>query len=97
MIAPEVDVAAVAGAGAEAGPLPGRRYRIALCSGEERCWRYLGRQGETGQWQDEESGQSFSEASVMYAWRIIAAEPVAPDQPGDSSPGSARPPNTGRK
>jgi hypothetical protein len=51
-------------------------YRIQLCSGEIRRWRSLPpTPGEAkGWWRDLESGREFSEASPMYAWRILSSE-----------------------
>ena len=57
-------------------PQPNVIYRIELCSGEIRRWRSLPpRSGEAmGWWRDLESGREFSEASLMYAWRILSSE-----------------------
>ena len=56
-------------------PQVDRVYVIELCSGERRRWRYLGvDEREFAWWRDEESGRTFSEASLMYAWEIIAEE-----------------------
>lgn len=50
----------------------GRVYRIELCSGELRCWRYLGSAGgEFAWWRDEETELEFSEASLLYAWQVV--------------------------
>jgi len=51
-------------------------YLIELCSGERRRWRCLAhRPGDaTGWWRDLDSGREFNEASLMYAWRILAKE-----------------------
>lgn len=47
-------------------------YVIELCSGERRHWRFLGHDArDFACWRDEENGQSFSEASLMYAWEIV--------------------------
>ncbi len=52
-------------------PRVGGCYLIRLCSGELRCWRFEGREPHgLGWWRDEETGLSFSEASLMYAWQI---------------------------
>jgi hypothetical protein len=52
-------------------PSTGRRYAIRLCSGELRCWRFEGADARgLGWWRDVETGLSFSEASLMYAWQI---------------------------
>ncbi|WP_345792277.1 hypothetical protein AAG895_12180 [Thauera sp. JM12B12] len=49
----------------------GGRYRIRLCSGELRCWRFEGREPHgLGWWRDEETGLSFSESGLMYAWQV---------------------------
>lgn len=52
-------------------PRIGHRYTIRLCSGELRCWCFEGA-GARGLrwWRDVETGLSFSEASLMYAWQI---------------------------
>lgn len=56
-------------------PIPDAIYRIELCSGEHRLWRYRGPDGRAAKWwQDVESGREFSETSLMYAWKIIARE-----------------------
>lgn len=72
------------------------RYLIRLCSGELRCWRFEGREPQgVGLWRDEETGLSFSEASIMYAWQIEAmagdymADPGALDQSGIAGDGPA--------
>ncbi len=50
-------------------------YIIELCSGEHRRWRFLGADPRGAvYWCDEETGRVFSEASVMYAWKIVAEE-----------------------
>ena len=56
-------------------PILNNEYRIALCSGEIRRWRYLG-QDELSQvwWLDVETGLEFNESSLMYAWQIVAEE-----------------------
>jgi len=52
---------------------PNRVYVIELCSGERRHWRFLGWDArELAWWRDEDSGREFSEASLMYAWEIVA-------------------------
>lgn len=50
-------------------------YLIELCSGEQRRWRYRG-PDERGAiwWQDVENGREFTEASLMYAWKVIARD-----------------------
>jgi len=50
----------------------GRVYEVELCSGERRQWRYGGEDAR-GQrwWRDIESDLEFSEASLMYAWRVL--------------------------
>lgn len=58
-------------------PIPGQTYRIALCSGEERHWRFLGAGPDGAWWRDVETGREFSEASLMYAWTILT-DPAAP-------------------
>ncbi len=52
-------------------PRSGQQYTIRLCSGELRCWCFEGAdvRGQ-GWWRDLETGLSFSEASLMYAWQI---------------------------
>lgn len=53
----------------------GHVYAVRLCSGELRRWRFDGVDGGgLAWWRDEESGLGFSEASLMYAWEIAAAE-----------------------
>lgn len=50
-----------------------RLYLVELCSGERRRWRHLGAdRRQLGWWRDEDTGMSFSEAGVMYAWHIVA-------------------------
>lgn len=52
---------------------------IELCSGELRRWQYLGADGRSiVWWRDLDSGQEFSESSLMYAWRILDNRPEAP-------------------
>lgn len=54
-------------------------YLVELCSGERRLWRFLGADArELGWWRDEESGLTFSEASLMYAWHIVGPQAPAP-------------------
>jgi hypothetical protein len=61
-------------------PKLGEIYVIELCSGERRRWRYLGVSEQSpGWWRDMETGLEFSETSLMYAWRIIGAEPPQPN------------------
>ncbi len=65
-------------------PKPNAIYRIELCSGEIRRWRCLPpRPGEASTWwRDLASGREFSEASLMYAWRILSGADEAPsDEP----------------
>ena len=60
-------------------PQAWRLYLVELCSGEQRRWRYLGADPQQlGWWRDEDTGMTFSEAGVMYAWHIVAliAEPA---------------------
>ena len=50
-------------------------FRIELCSGEIRRWRYLGPDARSQVWwQDVENGHEFNESSLMYAWRILDEE-----------------------
>lgn len=51
-------------------------YVIELCSGERRRWCYLAQSGngEGAWWRDEDSRAEFSEASLMYVWRILGKE-----------------------
>lgn len=47
-------------------------YLIALCSGEERRWCYLGPDASGATWwRDLETELEFSESSLMYAWSIV--------------------------
>jgi hypothetical protein len=47
-------------------------YRIELCSGECRRWRYLGPDNSSQVWwRDVETGLEFNESSLMYAWQIV--------------------------
>ena len=56
--------------------LPHSLYRIELCSGEQRRWRYRGEDAQGNRWwRDEESGQEFNEASLMYAWQVLGPAP----------------------
>lgn len=56
--------------------LPHNLYRIELCSGEQRRWRYRGEDAQGNRWwRDEESGQEFNEASLMYAWQVLGPAP----------------------
>jgi len=56
--------------------LPHSLYRIELCSGEQRCWRYRGEDAQGNRWwRDEESDQEFNEASLMYAWQVLGPAP----------------------
>lgn len=53
-------------------PEVGRIYVVELCSGERRRWRFLGVDARgVAWWRDEESGRSFSEVSLMYAWVLV--------------------------
>ncbi|KAB2922236.1 MAG: hypothetical protein F9K30_12820 [Dechloromonas sp.] len=58
-------------------------YLVELCSGEIRRWRRLPpRPGEKAiWWRDLESGREFSEASLLYAWRILSVEDEASINP----------------
>ncbi len=48
-------------------------YEVELCSGERRRWQYLGGDGSSALWwRDLETAREFNEASVMYAWKIVA-------------------------
>jgi len=54
-------------------PQEERIYIIQLCSGERRCWCFLRLDARgLAWWRDEETGRTFSEASLMYAWEIVA-------------------------
>ena len=56
-------------------PLPDATYLIELCSGEQRLWRYLGPDSRSAiWWKDLENGREFNEASLMYAWKIVAKQ-----------------------
>ncbi|HQZ01550.1 MAG TPA: hypothetical protein PKW99_02765 [Thauera sp.] len=49
-----------------------RVYSIRLCSGELRQWRFEGRDArDFAWWRDVETGASFSETGLMYAWEIV--------------------------
>lgn len=51
----------------------GRSYCIRLCSGELRQWIYQGGDRAASEqvwWQDAESGLSFAESSILYAWEL---------------------------
>lgn len=62
-------------------------FRIELCSGEIRRWRYLGADARSlVWWRDMESGQEFNESSLMYAWRILDEENERPLAAQDSHP-----------
>lgn len=53
-------------------PETGVSYLIALCSGEERRWCYLGQDARGASWwRDLETELEFSESSLMYAWSIV--------------------------
>lgn len=57
-------------------PQPGRHYRIGLCCGDTRIWEFVGIDSCTLEWwRDSETGNEFSESSLMYAWWIIEALP----------------------
>lgn len=50
----------------------GAIFRIELCSGEIRRWKYLGPDARSVTWwRDVDSGLEFNESSLMYAWRVI--------------------------
>ena len=54
-------------------PQEERIYIVQLCSGERRRWRFLGLDAQgLAWWRDEETGRTFSEASLMYVWEIVA-------------------------
>lgn len=58
-------------------PEAGAAYLIALCSGEQRRWRYLGPDARGAiWWRDIETLMEFSEGSVMYAWSIVERLPA---------------------
>ena len=62
-------------------------FRIELCSGEIRRWRYLGADARSQiWWRDLESGREFNESSLMYAWRVLDEENERPMASQDSSP-----------
>jgi hypothetical protein len=53
-------------------PQADQTYLIRLCSGELRRWHFDGVDTRgVAWWRDEETGMSFSEASLMYAWEIV--------------------------
>ncbi len=61
-------------------------YEIELCSGERRRWQYLGAQKRADEqglddapvwWRDVENGSEFNEASLLYAWKIVAPAGLA--------------------
>lgn len=55
-------------------------YAIALCSGETRLWQYLGPDAhQQVWWQDQETGTTFPESRLMYAWQVIGPANQAPD------------------
>lgn len=65
----------------------GHRYRVRLCSGELRCWRFEGADARgLVWWRDVDTGLSFSEASLMYAWQI-EGEGAAPGAPAGEDDG----------
>lgn len=52
--------------------VPGAVYLIELCSGEQRHWRFCGAISHApARWQDMETQHEFSEASLLYAWKIL--------------------------
>ncbi len=52
--------------------IPHAIYRIELCGGEIRQWRYLGPDaGSQVWWRDVETGAEFNESSLMYTWQIL--------------------------
>lgn len=54
-------------------PQEERIYIVQLCSGEHRRWRFLGLDAQgLAWWRDEETRRTFSEASLMYVWEIVA-------------------------
>jgi len=56
-------------------------YRIELCSGESRRWKYLGPNNSSQVWWcDVETGLEFNESSLMYAWQIIHEEDDPPSE-----------------
>ncbi|WEN42006.1 hypothetical protein CKCBHOJB_01591 [Thauera sp. GDN1] len=64
----------------------GHSYTIRLCSGELRCWRFEGADARgLGWWRDAETGLSFSEASLMYAWQIEGEACTGAAPAGDGS------------
>lgn len=73
-----------------------RLYLVELCSGERRRWRHLGADSrQLGWWRDEDTGMSFSEAGVMYAWHIVApiddgAVAAAPPPAGNAGTAARR-------
>jgi hypothetical protein len=64
-----------------AEPIPQAVYRIELCGGEIRRWKYLGTDSQSqAWWRDEETGSEFSESSVMYAWEIVGEDAPPTDE-----------------
>jgi hypothetical protein len=58
---------------------PNSVYRIELCSGEIRRWRYLGLDDRSQVWwRDMETGLEFNESGLMYAWQILGEDDAAP-------------------
>jgi len=58
-------------------PIVGDEYRISLCNGELRRWRYLGPDPSgRGWWRDAETLCEFSDDSLMYTWQVV--ERIAP-------------------
>lgn len=63
-------------------PTPGQRYLIGLCCGDTRVWEFVGVDARSFEWwRDTETGQEFSDASLMYAWWIIEALPPDREDP----------------
>ncbi len=56
-------------------------YRIELCGGEIRRWKYLGTDPQSqAWWRDEETGSEFGESSVMYAWEFVDEDAPPTDE-----------------
>lgn len=50
-------------------------YEIELCSGEHRCWEYLGKDSRSlTWWRDVETGLEFNEGSLMYVWWVVGKQ-----------------------
>lgn len=63
---------------------PTATYEIELCSGERCYWQYLGKDANDDPlWRDTATGREFGEASLMYAWKIIAeaSPPISGGKP----------------